>query len=432
MLATGFAFVGPSPAHAQSEPTATSVPPPIPSGEVTLGTGLGNSWLGLRPRLSDAGIAVSARYVSELAWNAAGGQRRDITEAGELDVAAEIDMRRLAGTEATVKALITYRRGPQLDTRAGLGTLLEVQEIYGRGRGWRLTQLWYEQGFAGGALRLKLGRTSPSEDFASFSCTFQNLSFCGSQPGNVVTDYWYTWPVSQWGARLRAQKGAVWAQLGAYEVNPRNLRRQFTLGHFAGAKGVLVPAELGFTRGGKDGGRVGMVRIGGWINSANTPDVFLDEQHAPIAVTGRPALQLGSAHGLWASASQQLTGRSENGPSLSGITFFLNATLVDRRTSRIDHQITAGVSAKRVIRGMGTDEVGLALAKTHVNARFARADRLQGRRPRLSEYVAEFYYGFRATSWLELRPNIQWIRNPGGREEANDVAIIGLKSALDF
>src|SRR5438128_1361265 len=71
-------------------------------------------------------------------------------------------------------------------------------------------------------LDLRIGRVSPGQDFASFSCDFQNLTFCGSQPGNVRGEYWFNWPVSQWGARIKyAPDERMYLQLGAYQVNPR-------------------------------------------------------------------------------------------------------------------------------------------------------------------------------------------------------------------
>ncbi len=39
-----------------------------------------------------------------------------------------------------------------------VGGISQVQEVYGRGQTWRLTQLWYRQKFFDGGLDIKLGR----------------------------------------------------------------------------------------------------------------------------------------------------------------------------------------------------------------------------------------------------------------------------------
>jgi len=390
---------------------------------------LTGSLLGLRPRLAEAGVDLTGHYVSETAWNFRGGERRDVTETGEFGVGLRFDMQRIAGTDGVFQATVTYRHGPQLDAKAGLGTLQEVQEIYGRGQTWRLTQFWYEQRLADGAIAIKAGRTAPSEDFSAFSCTFQNLSFCGSQPGNVVTDYWYNWPVSQWGVRLRAAHRGLYAQIGAYEENPRNLDKSFTIGRFKGATGALIPVEFGLTRGG-DGGMVGSYKVGGWISTADAPDLLFDLHGEPAVLTGRSPLQRGSARGVWLAVEQQVSGRSARGTSISGLSFFVNALAADRRTSRIDNQIVAGLFARNLLPGFAGDMLGFGIARTHVNKRFEESELLAGRPPRGAEYAVELFYGFKPVGWLDLRPNVQWIHHPGGRRDARAVGIAGLKAVL--
>lgn len=223
---------------------------------------------------------------------------------------------------------------------ARLGTLQETQEIYGGGQTWRLTQIWYEVAAFRGAIRPKAGRTSPGEDFGVFSCTFQNLSFCGSQPGNVAGDYWYSWPIGQWGGRVRGDLGKKFIQVAVYEENPRNLSSKFTLGH-GGATGVLIPAEIGLRTGG-NGGRVGAHRVGGWISTSPMVGVVTGELR-PTPPSDLSQIERTSSYGLWASAQQQLKGRSVDGASVSGVTVFLNVVQTDRRTSLIDNQVAAGM-----------------------------------------------------------------------------------------
>ncbi len=407
-----------SPANEQGD---TQRPPP---------PGLAGDWFGLKPFFADAGIGLTGRYGSEAAWNYAGGKRRDIVETGQLDIGLQLDMQKLVGIDGTFQATVTYRRGQQLDQHAGLGTLQEVQEVYGRGQTWLLTQFWYEETILHGAIDMKLGRTSPGEDFAAFSCSFQNLSFCGSQPGNVVGNYWYNWPISQWGGRFRANRGKAYVQIAVYEENPRNLDKSFTLGHFGGATGVLIPLELGLVRGGETGGPVSSYKIGGWLSTANAFDVFLDVNRRPIVLTDLPPLERSAAYGMWVNLQQQLTGHSDKGKSISGLTVFLNMTQADRHSSTIDSQIAVGLFEKGLFPWFTEDVLGLGFARTHVNGRVARSERLAGDSPQGSEYAAELYYGFHPRSWLELRPNLQWVHHAGGYGNAHEVGVVGLKSAL--
>jgi porin len=416
-----------------------SRPDPSPSSQIAdtqnrPPPGLLGDWGGIRPALRERGVEVSARYASESAYNPTGGQRQLYRETGQFDIGATADMGRLAGIEGgTFQATVTYRRGYDLGAAAGLGVLQQVQEVYGRGQTLRLTQFWYEQAF--GAAKLKVGRSSPGEDFEGFSCHFQNLSFCGSQPGNLVGDYWYNWPVSQWAARLRVDHGTAFVQLGAYEVNPRNLDRDFLSWHLHGATGVLVPAELGWSGVSGRSGHVWAYRVGGWWSSADASDVLLDVNRRPLVV-GMAPLQRSSRYGGWLTVQQQLTGRAENGKSVSGLSAFLNVTQADRLTSVTDNQVALGLFYKGLGHGLPGDVLGLGVARTNLNSRAIRGGTVAAGPsdvdPRRldAEYAGELYYSFHPMPWLELRPNVQGIHQPGGRRGAPAVVVLGLKGAV--
>jgi porin len=49
-----------------------------------------------------------------------------------------------------------------------------------------------------------------------------------------------------------------------------------------------------------------------------------------------------------------------------------------------------------------------------------------------SEYTSEFYYGFDPAPWLDLRPNVQYVYQPGGTARNHADLIVGLRLALNF
>ena len=394
--------------------------------------GLFADWFDIRKRLTERGIGVSARYASESGYNFAGGDRKLLRETGQFDVGVLLDLDKVVGLQGgAFQATLTYRRGRDLGADANLGVLQQVQEVYGRGQTLRLTQFWYEQKL-GEKLELKIGRTNPGEDFAVFSCYFQNLSFCGAQPGNLVGDYWQNWPVGQWGARLRYDRNEqLTFKAGVYEVNPRNLDNDFVIGHFHGATGVLVPVEAEWHRG-NDDGRVGAFKVGGWVNTSDGDDVFYDVNRQPIAITGLAPLRRDARYGVYFNLQQQITGTSKDGKSVTGLSVFLNATQADRATSTTDNQVAAGLFYKGLVPWRPGDILGFGVARTNVNGRVAKGQALDPTRPAVqdAEYASEIYYSVHPTRWLELRPNVQFIHNPGGVHDANDVGVLGMKAAV--
>jgi porin len=369
-------------------------------------------------------------YLSEAVTNVAGGTSARVRESGQLSGGARLDMEELFDIpDGSLQAMLTWRRGENLAADAGLNTIELVQENYGRGKILRLTQLWYQQSFADRRIDVKLGRVSIAEDFATFPCDFMNLSFCGARPGSVVNEYWLNWPVSQWGMRWRYRGQETQAQIGAYEVNPKNLDEHFNIGRFSGATGVLVPIEGAFTRMLGDSQLPGTYKIGAWYDTSSAEDVFLDATGAPRAQTGLPALQRQGRYGAYVQIQQRLTG-SES----SGLRVFLNGVRAERRTSRVDSQIGIGLTWADPFQRGAPDQIGLALGRTHVNTRAAAHDRIlqASNRSARSEYPAELYFRYAVTSWLTVQPSVQYVASPGGYDDREDVIVVGLRTALNF
>ncbi|MEO8835540.1 MAG: carbohydrate porin [Caldimonas sp.] len=401
----------------------SSSPPPI---------GVTGDWNGIRKHLMNEGVTITSQYQSQPAYNLSGGDRHVLREAGQFDIAAKADLNKLVGLSGgTFKALATWRRGEDLGSASGIDPLEQVQEIYGRGHTWRLTQFWYEQ-VLGEHASLKLGRSAPNEDFAAFSCNFMNLSFCSAQPGSLVGSYWYDYPISQWTARLRVTNADGYLQGAAYEVNPKNLENRFTIGYLHGATGVLLPVEAGWMPVLGPAALPGLYKIGAWYSSVDAPDVTAQVGSAPGSSSSGAAQEHSGRYGGWINLEQQVTGMAHDRHALSGITLFLNATLADRRTSFLDQQISIGMFLNHPFASRSKDVLGIGLARTHVNDRVTEAQRLAGNIVvQQSEYAGELFYEAHVASWFTLRPDLQYIHHPGGRN-VHDAVVVGLRSAIAF
>jgi porin len=396
-------------------------------------------WNGTRTRLKDAGVDFQFSYVGEIASNATGGLQRQVAYADQWAAGVTLDLGRLGVVQGgTVQVTYTDRNGRNLSDDAGLGTLQEVQEIYGRGRTARLTRFWYNQKFADGLVEWKIGRMPFSEDFSAFSCDFQNLTFCGTPAGNIVTNTIYNWPISQWATRLKFNlEGFGYFQFAAFDQNPKYLGLQQALlpVFFSGSTGVLIPAELGWLP--RFAGLQGSYKFGGWYDTSTASDVVSDIAGAPAIITGLPFRQDRGRWGAYVNFLQQVTGGSGSNPR-SGLSLFFNATVADRRTSVIDTQIAGGLIYAGPFQSRPNDDIGFAIGTTHVNSRVAWAQMLEnqvGLGPvpvQRSEYVAEAYYTFRPRNGLEVRPNIQFVVEPGGTSQNRNALVFGLKTLANF
>lgn len=397
-------------------------------------------WGGLRTRLEERGLAFEFGYGSQIAHNFSGGTDRLTRYADQWTFQLSADTAKLWGWKGgTLQATVTDRNGRNLGADAHIGTSMLLQEIYGRGQTWHLTQFWLNQKLFDGRLQVKLGRLTVGEDFASFPCEFQNLTFCGSQPGNLSGSDWVNWPTSQWAARIKYQATErTYVQLGFYQVNPRYIddayarRHGWKLDNPHGTTGTLVPLEFGWQP--DIGGLPGSYKVGVWHNSSDAADLYLDAQRNPRGITGLAPLVHGGKHGAYLSFQQQVSGTREG----QGATVFLNVAVADRRTATLDRQVALGVIYQGPF-GRAKDAIGLAVGATHGNARQADFVRENNARTGQSavagggnEYAVELYYSWAPLPGVQLRPNLQYVRHPGGTAANRDAFVVGLKTVVSF
>ncbi|WP_447588058.1 carbohydrate porin [Aquipseudomonas campi] len=406
-------------------------------------------WGGLRTELRDKGYEFQINYTGEAAANVSGGysSHRTGRYADQFYLGTHLDLQKILGWDnADFQLGVTERSGRNItgelsDPRTGgLGS---VQEVYGRGKTWRLTQMWYRQSFFDKALDFKVGRFGPGEDFASFDCKFQNLAFCGAQIGNWAGDIIYNWPVSQWAGRVKLSLTPdTYVQVGAFEMNPSYLDPDngFKLSG-SGNKGAMIPVELVHQL--QLGGLPGEYRIGAYRSSASADDVYRNTDGAPLAVDGGDPKSHGSKHGYWAVAKQQVW--ADAGNAARGLNLFATVTLHDKDTSKIDRFMSAGLTYTAPFDSRPKDEIGFAVANIHVNDRFSDNQRLTNRVSGAVDYNdanylpvqgsetnVELYYGLQATRWLVVRPNVQFVGRPGGVSAVDDAWIAGVKFSTDF
>jgi len=401
---------------------------------------LTGDWGGLRSRLLDDGFNFTLAYTTETASNVQGGASVGVRYTDQWTLGTTLDLNKLLDLhDARFQISLTDRNGSNLSGDEHLGSLQEVQEVFGRGQTVRLTQFWYEQAYFDNALDWKIGRLTDGEDFASFSCEFMNLTFCGAPPGNLVGNYWFNWPVSQWATRLKAAvPNFGYVQVGAYEVNPGYLQNAYkvTLLDPPDATGALIPFEVGWLPTFGASQLNGSYKFGAWYNTSKTPDVFENTQGQALAVAGGQPRERDGAYGGYINFLQKLT-NPYPGEADRGLSMFFNFTMADHRTAALNNQIAFGFKYGGPFDARPKDDVAIAFGRTHVNGRVSEGEELEndaGLGPvpiQSSEYVTEVYYTVHATDWLNLRPNFQYVYQPGGITQTNDI-ILGLKTTLRF
>jgi porin len=372
---------------------------------------LTGDWGGLRTTLKDRGIAVRADYVSETFSAVEGGQRRGTAYTQQLRAGIDLDMERIAGIAGgAIHLTVNDRRGVGISSDF-VGNRLPIQEAAG-GPYARLSELSWEQNIDGGRLNLRVGFFAMGNDLGGLAvgCNLVNAAFCAhplSESGNTG---WYNYPNARWGAAVRYKlRPDLIVRTGVFQVNPELGLEKNAFRPFAGdTTGVLVPLELEYDPGAMPGSHVlpGHYKIGFYYDTANAPRQ---------GTTGRVHARFGGY-----VLGDQMVLRDRGGISGRGLSIFGHFTANPEQSAQITRWYAGGLLKIGTFAGRDADTVALGVVHAQVNERL-RAAHAGTPAATADGYTAlpegetaiELSYGFQATRWLNIRPDVQYIVDPG-------------------
>lgn len=403
-------------------------------------------WNGERQQLEQQGYKFTASIMSQAATNLDGGYNDSNTfeNAAQLSLGANFDLEKIAGwKDTTANLVVTKRDGNALtlerikDPRSS--QLGNAQEIYGRGKIWRLSQAWVKKGFVDNTVQVKVGRMGMSEDFNSSQCEFQNLLLCGGQLGKSIGSIWYNSPVGVWAANVKYQFAPEWTLgVGVYEVNPDNIKTESNSDGFNldmnNVKGATIPVELAWKpKLAAFNGLPGEYKVGALYSTAEANDI----KTAGKVHDGKQS--------FWINAQQQLTHKGED--PKRGLYVSLNGVVNDKATTFVQSTQQLALWYKGPFDSRPNDSIGFGIANYVVNDR-AKDKQIATNESRgyysydaiASDYIpiqddelnVELNYTYQWSPAVMLRPNIQYIHQPAGVKAVDDAWVAGLSVKVNF
>lgn len=378
------------------------------------GRTLTGDWGGTRTDLFERGIAFRGDYVGEAMGVVDGGYgETGARYAQQVRVGVDLDMGTLAGWNGgAFHFTLNDRRGRSTSVDF-VGNRFPIQEAYG-GQYTRLTELSYDQTFNAGQSYYKLGYYAMGNQFGLHSLLthFVNAAFCAHPLAMSGNSGWYNYPVARWGGEFAQQVSpAVNVRTGWFQVNPNlggNIERNAFRPLASGTTGSLFPVEVTWTPA-KGSRYAGVYKFGGYYDTSRVDKRGLDAS----PTTGR--------HGAYVLAEQRLTRESAD-PS-RGLTAFAQYMVSDTDTAQIKRWYALG----GVYQGIGSraqDSIALGYVGADINNRLVdarRATLAAGGVPADSplynlsqaEELFELSYSVQVNPWLMIRPDVQYIVNPG-------------------
>lgn len=402
--------------------------------------------LGIVEPLARKGIQFRLSYITDVLGNVRGGQRQGWINQGLFEPSLEVDFEKLAGLPGLrgyVNAFFIHNTGRiRRDYVGGVNTIAAIEAM----PRIRLSELWLEQRFANGAVRLRAGQIAADVEFLysdlsvmflqSDFPTISALNLPGGGPAFPLATpgiFLQIEPNDRFNLRAALFNGQV-APPGAGDEQVRN--RYNTNFRVSDPGLIFAEARLQTNQAEDAPGLARILRLGGWAHLGR----FEHSQRATDgglladpASSGVPLRRRGTG-GLYAVLDQQLW-RPAGGDALSGVSVFGRVSVAPSDRSEIGFFADGGVVLANLLPSRPKDRFGISLTHARYAEGVRRYDssfaRLNADAPsrRSSETNLEVTYLAEIMPGFDLQPVITHIWNPSERPGRNAL-VIGFRTRL--
>lgn len=380
----------------------------------------------------DAGLSVVVEGAAGLQGGSHTGHSLEALSLAHLGWQAPESPSGGARWRAYVSVLNHEGRGP---SQRFLGDFLAASNIEAFDS-TRLYSWWAEVERADWSLRV--GALLADEEFAGTDAGSQFASSVFGWPAFISANTVNTGPaffVAAPGLRLAhpLTSSTTW-RIGVYDgdtfdsaagdpsVNRHGLHYQL-----GGTQGWFFITEIAYAP--KDGAT--RVKLGTWHHTTTFTDEFADDSGRAFATTGRKPRHHSGDTGAYAALEHTLTGEAGKPGHIDGF-FRLGGAPSDRNTLR--WVVDTGAAWLGPLPGRPTDVAALGFAHADFSRRLAATTALLNpAAPRFdAEQVIEATYTFVLNEHFKLKPDLQFIRHPGGSAAQRDAVLAMLRMMADF
>jgi len=367
---------------------------------------LTDDWGGARPWLDDHGVVIESSVTTDWSSNWHGGANTNGSSFRSLflfDITIDTD--RLFGLlDGTM--FINFLNHNGEDGSGDAGDFQAFSNIDSDGR-TEIAEFWYEQGFLDGKLRIKVGKIDGNAEFAfvDHGGEFLNSSM-GFSPTIFVLPT-YPDPAMSVVAFVYPTEN-FYAGIGVFDGSSQEGVRTGTRGpstFFSSPGDIFVIGEAGVTWEAGDDGLPGRLGVGGWGHTGSFSRV--DGTGMENGTTG---FYLVFDQTLW----QEDPNDQDNE---QGVGVFFQLGWADEEVSQAELHLGGGVTWIGPIPGRDDDIAGIGVTwvsfSDEPNAGFTEN----------AETAFELFYKIKVFDWVSIKPDIQYIMNPGGINQKD--AVVG-------
>jgi porin len=433
-----------APQQEQISQSSLSIQPSPSSGQQSFVFG---DWGGLRSWLSNQGIDLGLGYLSENAWDVAGGKSRGGTYAGQENLSFDVNWEKIASLNGfSTHVAFVSRQGSNVSSEYVGDVLFQAQEIYGSAAVERayihLAYFYLEQQLFNGNVDLNAGRIPVRSDFGTLpgACfDFMSLSICAN-PSSTADLSWTVFPVANWGGVAEFKiSGPLSFKIGGYEVNPNDGGEYGFLWGLDGATGVLFPAELDWNVELGPEQLSGIYKIGGSYDTSSISEWYTASNGVPLPLT--TALPRQTQRGTFYVLGKQQVWQPDS-YSGRGVTALAGYEYNSPEVSLFEHYAFFGLVDVGAFSWRPEDQVGFEVAYGRVSPFLTQVQRLQAEfglplsngAPGVEthEIILEANYHIKLYSSLYLMPDLQYIIRPSAASTYPNAWVAGFRISAIF
>jgi porin len=374
---------------------------------------LTDDWFGLRPALDDRGISLQSSLTIDASKNFRGGTDTAGSALRNLfNANLTLDTQRLLGWSGGT-LFVSFQNQSGRSGQELAGSFQGISNIDADGR-TQISELWYEQVLLDGRLSLKAGKIDASAEFAhsknageflnasaGFSPTILDMP---AYPDPATGINVFVKPCEQFYAGVGIYDGSLLEGKPTGALGPRTFLRSGSSLFMIGEAGVNWTAS-------NLGGRLG---AGAWYHTGT----FAQFEGGARAGAWGPYLILDQA--IW----RKHPGDKDDE---RGIDMFFQYGYANASVSPVQHHVGVGLTWTGILPNRDNDVLG-------IGANWGRfSDRRGANFDTDSELAVELFYKLKLTQWLSVKPDLQYIHNPGGGVAArHDALVASVRLVIDF
>jgi porin len=360
-----------------------------------------------REALAEKGFSFDIAYIGEVFGNAHGGiQTRDsVRWRDDWSLFAELDTETAGWWEGGQFFLHLQSQSGDSITEEFVGDFQVLSNIDADDFS-QVSEFWYKHWSPSGLASLKLGKLEGNADFAFVDF---GVEFINSSAGFAPTIPLTTYPDQDWGV-VADLNPVDWFSLtaGVYQGDPDGGRSVgATLRNLDSPMYMIQPALHYNLRG-----QEGSFRFGWWLNETPGED-FRGESYDDQS-------------GWYLTLDQWIYKENpDDDEDEQGIGLFAQYGSSDERKWEAHRFIGGGIIGTGLAPGRDDDKVGVYCGHVELSEEPGAGFEED------SETVVEVFYKYQVTPYCSIKPDLQYIRNPGGTDNPNALAL-GMRLELTF